>query len=66
MVQKAEELYDSLQKLKAFVLEVSEEEAAIVPTCVEEYCEKIEKYRLTKISEVLKIAEKRVDKYEFL
>lgn len=40
--QKIDDLHDSLERLKEFVEKLTEEEVGLVPTCVEDYCDRMQ------------------------
>lgn len=53
---KIEELQTSVARLHEFVQEVPTERICLVPECVEDYCDKMEQYRVKDADYVLQIA----------
>jgi len=50
---KIEELHRSVDRLREFITALPEQQVTLVPTCVEEYCDKMTKYHVQNGQEVL-------------
>lgn len=61
--QKAEELRRSVERLREFATSLPKESLLTLPACVEEYCDRIEDYRLKKDDCIVALAERRLNKY---
>jgi hypothetical protein len=53
---KIDELQGSVVRLREFIQEVPAESTSFVPDCVEDYCDKMEQYRVKDADYVLLIA----------
>jgi hypothetical protein len=59
---EGEVLRGSVDRLREFVGGLGEDRVGTVPVCVEEYCDKMSEYRVKCGSEVILIAERRLNK----